>query len=261
MGLTLRRTLDCFSTLRARLLFMTGALLFPYFVFGFLGLNKEIYAMCAAMLFATYMVRGRTLDLLFALAVAACARYYMVLALLLLLLLVPRAGRPRYALMIVTLLAISIAAPAVKLLVPGYSAEDLLEDSGVAGRIFAAAIDSFGYALIYPIKYLVLIPLRAYGFLLGAGRPGDAMDAVVSIASLVVLVLALQVMLQWRRASAVVRRLVVAALVAPMPIMWSEIMHWRYYSFVYFFFLVAVVLHGVERRRTAPVAGADRGDA
>ena len=48
---------------------------------------------------------------------------------------------------------------------------------------------------------------------------------------------------------------IVAAFVAPAPIMWAEIMHWRYYSFVYVFFLYALVLHHVDhvglRRRPA----------
>ena len=47
---------------------------------------------------------------------------------------------------------------------------------------------------------------------------------------------------------------VIAGLVAPVPIMWSEIMHWRYYSFVYFFFVFAIVLHGADRPPRARVA-------
>jgi hypothetical protein len=58
----------------------------------------------------------------------------------------------------------------------------------------------------------------------------------------------LGILLRHRPRSALAGRLVVAGLVAPIPIMWSEIMHWRYYSFVYFFFLYAIVLDRRERR-------------
>ena len=58
-------------------------------------------------------------------------------------------------------------------------------------------------------------------------------------------------LLNRRLLSPMVSRLIVAGFVAPVPIMWSEIMHWRYYSFVYFFFLYAVVLNMEERVRAA----------
>jgi hypothetical protein len=163
-----------------------------------------------------------------------------------LLVLVPRDKTPRYGWMFVLLIAISFAAPLVKSLVPGYSGEDLLEDSGSTGLFFSRLIDSFGYALAYPIKYVVLIPMRAYGLLIGSGRSTDLLEAVVSILSFAALVVASSTFSHGRR-SALVQRLVVAGLVAPMPLMWSEIMHWRYYSFVYFFFLFAIVVDREER--------------
>ena len=44
----------------------------------------------------------------------------------------------------------------------------------------------------------------------------------------------------------VVKRLIVAGFIAPIPIMWSEILHWCYYSFV-FFYLFAIISH-IESR-------------
>jgi len=249
MAITLRVGFDCFSTSRGRTAFLLGSLAFPYFLFGFLSLNKEIYAMCAAIFFASYVVRGKRRHLVAALLLAMCARYYMVLALVPLLFTVPRVGRPRYGLIAALLIAISIAAPVTKALVPQYSSEDLLDVPSATGVFFSNAIDSFGYALVYPIKYFALIPLRAYSFIIDPSRTTNAMEAVVSVATLIVIALALRILTSKRPPSDLVKRLILIGFVAPIPMMWSEIMHWRYYSFVYFFFLFAVVLHSIDRPR------------
>lgn len=249
MAASLKVAFDCFATLRGRMAFMAGALLFPYFLFGFLSLNKEIYAMSAAIFYASYFIRGKRSHLLVALVLALCARYYMLLALLALMLLVPRDRRPRYGAIVGLLAGISLIAPLAKPLVPEYSSEDLLEAPSATASFFANAIDSYGYALIYPLKYIALIPMRAYSFLLDSSRAGNAMESAVSLASFAILALALSIIVLRRTTSDLIKRLIVLGLVAPVPIMWSEIMHWRYYSFVYFFFLFAVVLHFVERRR------------
>ena len=249
MVVTLKVAFDCLPGQRSRLQLLACALIFPYFLLGFLSLNKEVYAMCSAILYATYMASGRRSHLLAALVLAACARYYMLAALVTLLVLVPRDRSPRYGLIVALLLAISVAAPLVKRLVPEYSSENLLEDSGAAGVFFSSVIDSFGYVVAYPLKYLVLVPMRAYSLLLGSGRTTDPMEAVVSIASLAALLLAVGILARRKSRDTVAGRLVIAGLVAPIPIMWSEIMHWRYYSFVYFFFVFAIVLAAEDRRR------------
>lgn len=252
MMLTLMIGCRCFHRLRSQIAFVVGTLLFPYFLLGFLSLNKEVYAMCSAIWYASWLVRGRLHHLVVALLLAACARYYMVAALLVAIVLVPRLREPRWGLALALLLLVSIVAPVAKYWVPSYSEEEVLEVSGVFGRIFSLAVDNFGYAIIYPIKYLALMPMRAYGFLIDSGRPGDGMEALVSIASLIVFGAALLVFLQRRHASAVARRLIALGLLAPLPIMWSEIMHWRYYSFVYFFLLFAVITHRLDRAAGEP---------
>jgi hypothetical protein len=257
MGVTLWVACECFATLLGRLTFVTGALVFPYFIFGFLSLNKEVYAMCGAIFFATYIARGKIINLIVALLLAACARYYMLIALLSLLALIPRNGDPKFGWILSLLVFTSLAAPIAKSLVPGYSSDGLLDVSGASGLIFATIIDHYGYGLVYPIKYLALIPQRAYGFLIGSDRASDGIEAIVSVASIVVVVLGCRILLTKRSASPIVWRLTIAGFVAPIAIMWSEIMHWRYFSFVYFFFLSAVVLHFIEGRRsiTAKNAG------
>lgn len=245
MLLTLNTALGCLRTAVARRWFLIGTLAFPYFLFGFLSLNKEVYAMCSAILFACYHIRGRRSDLIFALVLACCARYYMMVALVTLIVLVPRHRPPRYALIFALLVFISIVAPIGKALVPQYSSEDLLDAPSGAGVFFSVAINSYAYALVYPLKYAALIPMRAYSYLLDAGRVTDAMEGVVSLLSVIALTGSVWLLLV-RRTSELVRRLIVSALVAPMPMMWSEIMHWRYYSYVYLFMLFALIVHYAE---------------
>ncbi len=262
MAVSLWVGVRCFTSFNARLAFIIGSLVFPYFLFGFLSLNKEVYAMCSAIFFASYLVRGYRSHVLWALVFAICARYYMVIALLALLFLVPRTGPPRIKWTVVLLMLISIVAPIAKSMVPEYSSEDLLEAPGVAGIFFSKSIDAYAYVLVYPFKYLALIPLRAYSFLIDPSRMGNAMEGVISLLTLAVVLPSLWILFARRATSTPqVRRLIVAALVAPVPIMWSEIMHWRYYSFVYFFLLAALVLHFVDRTRPAPSSTAGSADA
>jgi hypothetical protein len=186
MGFTLKVALNSFATLKGRLFFIAGACVMPYFIFGFLSLNKEIYAMCSAIFFASYMVRGMLRHLLMALLLAACARYYMLVALVALVVLFPLTGNPRNYWIIFLLIAISLTAPIAKYVVPEYSSEGLLDATGTTGLIFSKVVDYGGYALIYPIKYMALIPQRAYSFLIDSSRASDGMEAIVSIISIVV---------------------------------------------------------------------------
>lgn len=241
MLITLRVAFDCFKTFHGRMLFLLFCLIFPYFSFGFMSLNKEVYAMCAAIFYGSYMIRGRLWHLAFALLLALSARYYMVASLMMLAVVIPRTGSVRYLWILAALIGISLLAPLIKTFIPEYSYENLLDGSGGTAILMAKVIDNFGYAPLYLFKYLVLLLVRPYGFLIGSTE--DAIGAVVSIASLVMVVAGFYVLWIGRAKNPVISRLILAAFVAPIPMMWSEIMHWRYYSFVYFFLLYAVVLY------------------
>ena len=211
MVVSLKVGADCFTTFRARLAFIAGALIFPYFLFGFLSLNKEIYSMCAAIFFASYFMRGKRWHLVVALILAMIARYYMAAALVALLFLVPRVSQPRYWRIGVLLVFISIMAPLAKFFVPHYGTEGLLDAPGFTGILFSKIIDSGGYALIYPIKYLTLIPMRAYSYFIDASRMQNALEGFVSFATLTVLLLALYIVLLKKPTSALVKRFILIA--------------------------------------------------
>jgi hypothetical protein len=250
MLVSLKVALNCLEDRDSRILFIIGTFLFPYFLVGFLSLNKEIYAMSSGIFFASYYLRGKKSHLIMALILAFLARYYMFLAIIFAALVFPRNVKPRYWLAFTTLLFISLAEPFVKKAIPTYSGESLFEGSeSTVGLFFSAVIDSYGYALVYPIKYIVLVLARLWTFVIGQGRLFDIIVAVVSLMSLLLILATLYIIVCKKRLSPQVSGLIMMAFITPIPIMWSEIMHWRYYSFVYFFLLFAVVMHLADRRR------------
>jgi len=249
MFVSIKVGVGCFETMQGRVTFIVGTLIFPYFLLGFLSLNKEIYSMCATIFYASYYLRGKRSHLLVALILAFFSRYYMLISLVTLLLLVPRISKPRYWLICTMLIVISVVAPFAKLIVPMYSSEELLVAPSRIGLISSKIIDSFGYAIFYPVKYVILIPMRVYSFFIETSRTANAMEALVSIASLAILILVLYLVLLKIQTRPIVGRFILLGFIAPMPIMWSEIMHWRYYSFVYFFFIFAVILHFFDRHQ------------
>lgn len=247
MLFSLRTALNSLNTYHGRLIFIAASLIFPYFAFGFLSLNKEVYAMSAAIFFSSYMIRGKKSYLLFAFLLGACARYYMLIALVVLYFTVPRDRAPRFKLIALLLLGISVVAPIAKYVIPQYSAETVLEDAGTIGVLFSVLIDNYLYMLAYLFKYLMLLPTRAYGYFIGASE--DAMGAAVSLLSIVIFVSACVVMFSGsQKPNGLIKRFFIAGISAPIPIMWTEIMHWRYFSFVYFFYLFAIVLY-IEQKK------------
>lgn len=241
MFVAMRVAFSCLKTFEGRMIFLVSSLLFPYYMLGFLSLNKEVYAMCAAIFYAGYIVRGRLLHLLFSFALALMARYYMVASLLMVFATMPRRGKPRWSIILGALLAISVLAPTVKSLVPQYSSEGLLDNSGETAVLLNNIVSNYGYFLLYPFKYILILVTRPYAFL--SANTDDLIGAIVSVWSLVALSIALWLWFSGKRLEPMVKRLIVVGLVAPIPMMWSEIMHWRYHSYVFFFFLFAILLH------------------
>ncbi len=245
----LRAAMRAFDSGRARWAILLGALVFPYFLFGFLSLNKEVYAMCSALFFLSWYLRGSLRHLAFALMLALAARYYMLLAMLFVVVVFPRTRPPRYWVAWASLAAISALAPIVKSRIPGYSSEGLLDGAGATSLLFANMIDNHLYIFVYPIKYLVLVPTRLYSLTIGLGRSADLMESIVSALTVLVLVGALGLLALRLNASDCARRLTWMAICAPIPLMWTEIGHWRYFSYVYFFLLAAMIVHTEQRRR------------
>lgn len=246
--LTLKISVGYFNTGSGRILFIFLSLFFPYLSFGFLSLNKEIFVMCSAIFFASYLSRGLKFHLAMALILAAAGRVYMLAALIILLFMIPRNSEIKYWRILFTLFVFTTLAPFSSSLVPGFQSLNLLENNtGRMAPLLATAVNNFGYFLIYPIKYVLIIPSRAYGYFI-VGGSNDFTGALVSIVSLTMLLIATWLWLKRGKLSTTVKSLILAGYVAPVPILWIELVHWRYYSFVYFFFLFALIIHLEERR-------------
>lgn len=254
----------CFERVETKIFYILACLIFPYFSFGFLGLNKEVYALSSAMLFAAYLKSGSLRIFLLSLLLALMARYYMVAPLIMLALTFPKGRAPRFYIPGLALVLISLIGPVAKSFVPQYSYLNLIDGSGKTAYILSFVIDNFGYTFIYPIKYIVLLLVRPFGFLF-AGN-GDAVGAVVSLLSAAALAVSLSLTLRPLKAPQYVGIFVLAGMLAPIPMMWSEIMHWRYYSFVYIFFLFSICLSmdgvpGISSVGHAPQPREGSGDA
>ena len=247
MYLTMRTAIGSLSTNVGKMTFLFCSLVFPYYAFGFLSLNKEVYAMCSAIFFGIYLIRQKFVYFLISLLLAATARYFMIASILMLFLIIPRRKEPRFFLALMILVGISLVAPVIRGLVPDYTAENLTDTGGASSVFFDTIVQNYGYAFLYPFKYVMMMLLRPYGYLIGSTH--DAIGAAVSALSFVAAGIVAWMWLGKRTLTPLVRRLAMAGVVAPIPIMWSEITHWRYYSFVYFFFLFAIILQREAERR------------
>ncbi|MFS2023592.1 hypothetical protein [Massilia sp. CT11-137] len=255
MACTLWTAVDCLPDFRSRIRFVIGTLLFPYFLFGFLALNKEVYAMSSAIMLCVYYSAGKRRHLFLALLLGGIARYYMLLSILFVIVAVPRAKPVRYWVVIGAALAISFLGPIVKSLIPSYSKDEVLDVAGLTGVIFTAMIDHGAYFIAYPIKYLFLLPQRLYSWFIDPTRKSNTMEACVSLITMFVMFrIALLVPSRRFRSSPLFRYIVIGA-IAPLPMMWSDIMHWRYFSFVYFFYLFALVQYRTVSPKAEPNDG------
>jgi hypothetical protein len=256
MAASLYLAIKNISSHTGRIFFLLGSFVFPYFTFGFLAINKEIYTIASAVFFAIYYLNGRIRYLLLSLLFAWFARYFMVASILFVFCVFPRDRRPRYWLAVVSLIGISFVGPVIKRHIPGYSGgEQILDSAGKTGALFVHIIDWYGYALLYPFKYFLLIPMRIWSLVSGLGRAQDPMEAVVSVVTLGAIFCASAVYIRSKGDSIDhmrIRNFVMMGFLAPIPIMWTEITHWRYYSFVYFFFLFAIALRFKRRQLFCP---------
>lgn len=232
---------------------MLAVLIFPYLSLGFFSLNKEVFVMSSILLFVRYWLRGGYGYLFMAFVVAWMGRYHMAVVIVFLFAIFPRDGSPRIHLAIATLLAISIAAPFLKPLIPGYSSEGLIDESvGVMMKLFIDSVDSYLYFLIYPFKFLALAIFRFYGVFVAANADSANslfMESYISLLSIAIIAYSFWLYMVRRKSLCYASKvLFLMAFLSPIPILWSDIGHWRYYSFTYFLFIAGLIVHFETKR-------------
>lgn len=237
-------TSSLFRSATYRNAFLFLALVFPYTLFSPFSVNKEVFMVSSCLMFITYWVRGRFIDLLLSLVFAFLARYYMVGALLFLWVAFPRVYSPRIWIVLSTLILCSLGLY-FKHFVPGYSPgdADYYAEAGRISSFFNYCVDNGMYWVIYIPKFIILMMSKTWSLLLTSDfmdRKFDVAEGFVSVMSLIVFLGAF-LMLLLRKVSRPFGYLFFMGLVAPLPLMWTEIFHWRYFSYVYFIFLFAIM--------------------
>lgn len=238
-----------FKKLESRLLFAAFAIAFPYAFFAPFSLNKEVFTVGAILMFLKYFSSGSWRYFILSVLLAFFARYYMVASILFLALAFPRNFKIRYWVIAAGFLFFSVAVK-FKNLVPGYSIadENYYLNAGFLSSYFKFCTDLGFYWLIYIPKYVALMISKLWLLLISDDisiRRFDAIEIFVSFFSTVAFLLATSFV--FARSSEKYRKLFIMGILAPMPFMWADIFHWRYYSFVYFIFLFALVYHYEKR--------------
>jgi hypothetical protein len=248
-----------FSTSGSRLMATILLLAFPYVLVAPFSLNKEVFLLSSALLFLSYFYSGSKSCLLAAFLIAPLARYYMVFVFVFILVTFPRGDkRIRWGFIVLALFACSIVAWRIDdVEVPGYSQETVLDEtSGFTALVFSE-LQRYGlYWLIYPVKYIVYPSLRIWS-LIGSGIKTSSfnlLESIVSIFSLVFIFYSF-LLLSSKHSSMLVRKLIWIGLLSPVPIMLTEVGHWRYFSFVYVFFLAAVFKAREMKKSNARIGG------
>ncbi|MEW6996844.1 hypothetical protein AADZ86_03940 [Colwelliaceae bacterium BS250] len=218
---------------RKRLSFIVTILLIPYVLFGFFAINKEIYLISSVLFFMTYYKSQNKKYLLFCILVLFLSRYYMLIVYMFCLVVFPvKKEKIRWNIILLSMLFISAVAPIIlKGGITGYSAGGLLEGAGAASSISGELIRKYLYIFIYFPKYILLILSRywtAYTSGIFGEIRGNLLGLLVAIYTTILFIVAFKRKHYYKSYNF---RFLMMTLLAPVPLMFNDIFHWRYYVF------------------------------
>lgn len=194
------------------------------------------------LLFCCYYLNKSTYILIFALLLAFCARSYLMISLVLMLFVFPVKYKPRWSLLLFTIVSLSIL-PFIISQLSGFSIHLIDGEIGRAAILFSSLIREGLYIIVYPFKYLILMLSKTYqGFNVGfdfSNRPQDLHEFFVSFLSLLVFSYSLYIYLFKRKSTDT--RFFYLGLFSPILLQFSDIFHWRYSAFVYVFFIFYIL--------------------
>lgn len=225
-----------------RLFYLLLLFIFPYANITFFSINKEIFMVYSVVLFCIYYLNKSIVILILALLLACFARSYLMVSLVLMLFIFPVKYKPRWILLLFTMVILSIL-PFILSELSGFSTNLVDGEIGRAAILFSSLIRDGLYIVIYPFKYLILMLSKTYqGFNVGfnfSNRPQDLHEFFVSFLSFVVFSYSLYIYLFKRKIAD--NRFFYLGLFSPMLLQFSDIFHWRYCSFVYVFFIFYII--------------------
>ncbi|MGC9460076.1 hypothetical protein [Vibrio genomosp. F10] len=222
-------------------------IMIPALFFGFIAINKEIFLISGTLLFLSYYVSGSKRLLVLSILVMLMSRSYMLAFYIYVMAVFPRnLTYISYKRLLLSMIAISMVCPLVLSSGEFGTAEDLLAGSGTLAQFFGSGIRKGLYILLYLPKYLFLIVMRmwsAYMEGLFGDYQANLRDFLLSLYSIALICWAF---IFNHRYKSYEFRFLIMGVFSPFPLMFSDIVHWRYYIFCLPFFMTYIVLRGRE---------------
>ena len=223
---------------RKRGLFIFLVTLNPFIFLGFFSINKEIFLISSALLFLAYYNSLNVKYLFLCFVVMMFARSYMFVVYLFVVFVFPPKSTVNWKLLFFGVLIMNFAAPLfLNASLIGGTSGDLLNEAGSVAVIMSELIRKYLYFLVYFPKYLLLILIRIWSAYL-QGIEGDYKsnfrDLLVSLYSIVVVFYSVFSIHRYKSRNF---KFLLIAILSPLPLMFSDIFHWRYYIYVLPFFI------------------------
>ncbi|MDC5703097.1 hypothetical protein OPW41_00765 [Vibrio europaeus] len=220
-------------------------IMMPTLFFGFIAINKEIFLISGTLLFLSYYVSGSKRLLVLSVLVMLMSRSYMLAFYIYVMAVFPRnLTYISYKRLMLSMIAISMVCPLILSSGEFGTAEDLLAGSGTLAQFFGSGIRKGLYFLLYLPKYLFLIVMRmwsAYMEGLFGAYQANLRDFLLSLYSIALICWAF---ISIHRYKSYEFRFLIMGVFSPFPLMFSDIVHWRYYIFCLPFFMTYIVLRG-----------------
>ncbi|CAB1259799.1 Uncharacterised protein [Vibrio cholerae] len=228
---------------RSRGLFLFLMLINPVVFLGFFAVNKEIFMISSMLFFLAYYnsLNWRYLLLCF-FALFFSRMYILVVYAFVYIVFPPGYKTIRWSFLIFSLISVNFLAPLVLTSGKFGTSSSLLDGAGVGAVYFAEAIRHYLYAIIYFPKYVFLIVMRiqsvlVHGFL--GEYKSNLRDFLTSIYSLFIISYSI---LRVHKVKSYGFKFLMIAIWSPFPLMFSDIVHWRYYIFVLPIFIIYPIM-------------------
>lgn len=224
-----------------RLLYAVLLLIFPYTSLTFFSINKEIFALMSAIMLACYYKSYKVYYFLFALALAFCARSFLVVSYIFIVFIFPPmpTKKPKWLILFLVFIGISCIPFFVNSFIGFDFSYHTHEGAGRAASYLSRIISNGGYFLVYYVKYLLLLFSKFYqAFNVGfdfSNRVQDGHEFLVSLLTVIVFIASFYFF--YVKKNLANKCFFYLALFSPVFLMFSSIFHWRYSSFVYVFYL------------------------
>ncbi|MEZ9231522.1 hypothetical protein AB4259_10630 [Vibrio amylolyticus] len=215
----------------------------PAILFGFVAINKEVFLISGTLLFLSYYVTGSKKLLILSIFIMLMSRSYMLVFFVYVIAVFPRKlVFISYKRLLMSIISISLICPFVLSSGQFGTAENLLEGSGSLAQFFGDGIRSGFYFILYLPKFFFLILMRVWSAYMEGFfglYQANLRDFLLSIYSIWLMIWAV---ISIHRYNSYEFRYLVMGLFSPFPLMFSDIVHWRYYIFVLPFFITYIVV-------------------